>query len=128
MNKKVKEVLHDIMADTQNISQKKVIDLLKTYDDRPNEKELIEKEYKARASRLMASFKDKKNLREVYTIKNNKDASEYINISRSREVDDLTKVRNRLEKNMNGNARSLRKVETRLYFVKNQVTLEDIAK
>lgn len=127
MNKKVKEAILDIMAERPNIEKEEVIELIKTYDDAIDVEALIEKEYKARATRLMTTFKDEKGIRDVFTIKNNEDLSEYINVARSKEVEDLKKVEARLVGNIQGNQRSLEKVTTRLFLVENQLTINDLA-
>lgn len=127
MNKKVKEAILDIMADTPNIEKSEVIELIKTYDDAIDIERLIDKEYKAKATRLMATFKDEKGIRDIFTIKNNEDLSEYININRSKELEDLDKVKVRLVSNIQGNQRSLDKVKTRMILVEGQQTVFDLA-
>lgn len=127
MNKKVREAILNIMADTPNINKEEVIELVKTYDDTVDIERLIDREYKAKATRLMATFRDEHGVRDVFTIKNNEDLSEYVNITRSKEIEDLTKVKNRLESNIRGNSISLLKVETRLMLVENQQTVFDLA-
>lgn len=127
MNKKVKEAILDIMHERPNIEKEEVIELIKIYDDAIDVEALIDKEYKARATRLMATFKDEKGIRDVFTIKNNDDLSEYVNIARSKELQDLSKVRIRLVGNIEGNQKSLKKVEARIILVEGQQTVFDIA-
>lgn len=126
MNKKVKEALLDIMADRPNVVKEEVIELIKTYDDAIDVEALMNKEYSARATRLMTTFRDEKGVRDVFTIKNNEDASEFVNISRSKEIDDLYKVKDRLDSNIKGNQKSFYKVERRLFLLENQISMADL--
>lgn len=126
MNKKVKEAILDIMADTPNISKGEVVELIKKYDDAIDVNRLIEKELSTRATRLMATFKDERGIRDIFTITNNEDSSEYVNITRSRELEDLAKVQKRLEGNIKGNSVSLEKVKSRIFLIKNQLSVFDV--
>ena len=58
MNKKIREAILDIMAETPHISKEEVIELIKSYEGSIDIKKLVEKEYKAKASRLMTTFRD----------------------------------------------------------------------
>jgi len=66
---------------------------------------------------LISSFKDETGVRDIFVITNNDLMTEYINVSRSNEVESLNKVKTRLENNINGNKRSLKKVENRLFLL-----------
>jgi hypothetical protein len=127
MNKKIKEAILDIMEDNPNIGKEEVIELIKTYDDSISIEKLIEKEYKAKATRLMSSFKDERGIRDIFSIRDDEDLSTYINIARSKELEDLNKVKKRLEGNIRGNRVSLWKVEERINLVSGQQTLYEIA-
>lgn len=127
MNKKVKEAILDIMADAPNISKDEVIELIKTYDDVLDIQALVNKEYKAKATRLMATFRDDKGVRDVFTIKNENDLAEYVDVTRSNKVNDLMKVKATLVKNIRGNTISLEKIETRLVLVGGQQSIFDLA-
>jgi len=69
------------------------------------------------ANSLISSFKDETGVRDIFVITNNDLMTEYINVSRSNEVESLNKVKTRLENNINGNKRSLKKVENRLFLL-----------
>jgi len=127
MDKKIKEAIMSIMDIESNLEQDFVTDLVKKYVPELDIENLKEKEYKQMANRLISSLKDEKGIRDVFVITNNFEMSEYINVSRSKEIDDLKKVRNRLKGNVEGNQKSLSKVEDRLYLIENQISIADIA-
>ena len=127
MNRKIREAILDIMAETPNISKAEVIELLKSYEGSIDIKKLVEKEYKAKASRLMTTFRDERGVRDIFSIKDDEDLSTYINIARTKELEDLKKVKKRLEGNIRGNRVSLIKVEERITLVSGQQSLYNLA-
>jgi hypothetical protein len=127
MNRKIREAILDIMAETPNISKEEVIELIKSYEGSIDIKKLVEKEYKAKASRLMTTFRDERGVRDIFSIKDDEDLSTYINIARTKELEDLKKVKKRLEGNIRGNRVSLIKVEERITLVSGQQSLYDVA-
>lgn len=127
MNRKIREAILDIMAETPNISKEEVIELIKSYEGSIDIKKLVEKEYKAKASRLMTTFRDERGVRDIFSIKDDEDLSTYINIARTKELEDLKKVKKRLEGNIRGNRVSLIKVEERITLVSGQQSLYDMA-
>lgn len=128
MDKEIKEAIIQIMDVESNLEQEFVIDLIKKLSPELDIEKLKEREYKKMANRLISSFKDEKGIRDVFVITNDMDMSEYINVTRSKEVDDLNKVRDRLENNVAGNQRSLEKVEDRLYLLKNQISINEVVR
>ncbi len=127
MDKKIKEAIWNIMNEESNLEQDFVIELLKQYAPKLETQSLIEKEYKKMANQLISSFKDDKGIRDVFVINNDFDLTAYVNVSRTKVVDDLKKVKNRLRKNVEGNQKSLLKVESRLYLLENQMTISEVA-
>ena len=128
MDKRIKHAIMDIMQNENNLEQEFVIDLLKKMTPKLDVENLKEKEYKRMANSLICSFKDETGVRDIFVITNNDLMTEYINVSRSKEVEDLNKVRTRLENNINGNKKSLKKVESRLFLIENQMSIADIAR
>lgn len=128
MDKRIKHAIMDIMQNENNLEQEFVIDLLKKMAPKLDVENLKEKEYKRMANSLICSFKDETGVRDIFVITNNDLMTEYINVSRSKEVEDLNKVRTRLENNINGNKKSLKKVESRLFLIENQMSIADIAR
>ena len=127
MNRKIREAILDIMAETPNIGKEEVIELIKSYEGSIDIKKLVEKEYKAKASRLMTTFRDERGVRDIFSIKDDEDLSTYINIARTKELEDLKKVKKRLEGNIRGNRVSLIKVEERITLVSGQQSLYNLA-
>lgn len=127
MNRKIREAILDIMADNPNIGKEEVIELIKSYEGSIDIKKLVEKEYKAKASRLMTTFRDERGVRDIFSIKDDEDLSTYINVARTKELEDLKKVKKRLEGNIRGNRVSLIKVEERITLVSGQQSLYNLA-
>lgn len=127
MDKKLRYALMDIMENEENLEQEFVIDLIKKRAPLIDVDVLKEKEYKRMANSLISSFKDEKGIRDVFVIKNDEDMTAYINVARSKEIDNLNKVRERLDSNVKGNQKSLDKVTRRLFLLENQVTIAEIA-
>ncbi len=127
MDKKLRYALMDIMENEENLEQEFVIDLIKKRAPLIDVDALKEKEYKRMANSLISSFKDEKGIRDVFVIKNDEDMTAYINVARSKEIDNLNKVRDRLDSNVKGNQKSLDKVTRRLFLLENQVTIAEIA-
>ena len=117
----------NVMDTESNLDQDFVIELIKNYSPLLDVENLKEKEYKKMANQLISSLKDEKGIRDIFVIKDDYDSTEYVNVSRSKEADDLKKVKNRLRKNVEGNQKSLDKVERRLFLVENQMTIADVA-
>lgn len=127
MDKKLRYALMDIMENEENLEQEFVIDLIKKRAPLIDVDVLKEKEYKRMANSLISSFKDEKGIRDVFVIKNDEDMTAYINVARSKEIDNLNKVRDRLDSNVKGNQKSLDKVTRRLFLLENQVTIAEMA-
>lgn len=127
MDLKIKEKIITIMQDESNIEQEFVIELLKEYAPNLDIENLKEREYKQMANRVISSFKDETGIRDMFVIKNDEDMTEYLNVSKSKEIDDLKKVRYRLDRNIKGNQKSLDKVNRRLFLLENQISIADIS-
>lgn len=126
MDFKIKEKIIAIMQDESNIEQEFVIELLKSYAPNLDVENLKEREYKQMANRVISSFKDETGIRDMFVIKNGEDMTEYLNVSKSKEIDDLKKVSYRLDRNIKGNQKSLDKVNRRLFLLENQMTIADL--
>lgn len=126
MDKKLKYAIMDIMENESNLEQEFVIDLIKKIAPILDVEALKEKEYKRMANSLICSFRDEKGIRDVFVIKNNEDMTAYINVAKSKEIDDLYKVRNRLDSNIKGNQKSFEKVKSRLFLLENQMSIADL--
>ena len=72
MDRKVRKKIHDEMKRTGRQDKEYVVELIKTLDERPDISKLIEQNYKAKADRIIASFKDENGIRDCFAIKNSK--------------------------------------------------------
>ena len=73
------------------------------------------------------TFRDERGVRDIFSIKDDEDLSTYINVARTKELEDLKKVKKRLEGNIRGNRVSLIKVEERITLVSGQQSLYNLA-
>lgn len=128
MDKKIKEKILSIMQDESNLEQEFVIELLKEYAPNLDVDNLKERQYKQMANQVISSFKDETGIRDIFVIKNNEDMTEYLNVAKSKEIDDLKKVSYRLDRNIKGNQKSLDKVNRRLFLLENQISIADLSK
>lgn len=72
MDRKVKETIYKEIHDNGEIEQEHVVGLLKQYDDIPDTNKLVEQYYKAKANRVISSFKDDNHIRECFAVKEDK--------------------------------------------------------
>lgn len=125
MDKKLKYSLMEIIQAESNIEQDFIIDLIKKYAPMIDIQALQDKEYKRMANQLISSLRDETGVRDVFVIKTDEEMTEYLNVARTKEVNDLYKVRNRLDSNIKGNQKSLDKVNSRLFLLENQISIAD---
>lgn len=82
MNKRVKERVTAELERMGNVQKSDVVSLIKIYDEAPDINKLIEKYYSEKANRFMASFKDEKNIRNCYAVKNPDNSTKYIDLTK----------------------------------------------
>lgn len=82
MDRKVRDRIRDEIKKKGKIDKEYVVQLIKMYDEVPDVSKLIEQNYKAKADRLIAGFKDENRIRDCFAIKNNKNKTKYVDISK----------------------------------------------
>lgn len=82
MDRKVKDKILKEIKKNGKLQKEYVVELIKTYDDRPNVNKLIEQYYKSKADRIMSSFKDENGIRDCFAIKDNQNKTKYIDLSK----------------------------------------------
>lgn len=80
-----------------------VVGLIKALDERPDIPKLIEQNYKAKADRIIASFKDENGIRDCFAIKNNENKTVYVDISKPElltisEIEEVERKQSNLKK------------------------------
>lgn len=104
MDRKVREKIHDEMKRTGRQDKEYVVELIKSLDERPDVSKLIEQNYKAKADRIIASFKDENGIRDCFAIKNNENKTIYVDISKPElltisEIEEIERKQNNQKKN-----------------------------
>lgn len=104
MDRKVRKKIHDEMKRTGRQDKEYVVELIKTLDERPDISKLIEQNYKAKADRIIASFKDENGIRDCFAIKNNENKTIYVDISKPKlltisEIEEIERKQNNQKKN-----------------------------
>lgn len=127
LDKRIKEKINSLMEETPNITVDELIGIVKEYAPKPDTQKLLDQEYKRIAQRLMASYRDDMGLRECFSVKS-ETGNLYVNISTTKEKEDLQKVRQQLSKKYRGLNRSLRKIDTREQILNGQIEMEDVIK
>ncbi len=82
MDRKVRDKIFKEIKKNGKLQKEYVVELIKTYDDRPNVNKLIEQYYKSKADRIMSSFKDENGIRDCFAIKDNQNKTKYIDLSK----------------------------------------------
>lgn len=124
MNVKVKERIFEEISNKGDLTKEYVVELIKTYDDRPEINKLIDQYYSAKANRIMSSFKDEYGVRECFAIKQNNDLTKYVSVSNSKSLIDIAKIESQLSKKQKGIGKSLKKAKARKQVLEGQLTID----
>ena len=103
MDRRVRQKIHDEMEKTGRQDKEYVVELIKALDERPDVSKLIEQNYKAKADRIIASFKDENGIRDCFAIKNNENKTIYVDISKPElltisEIEEIERKQNNQKK------------------------------
>lgn len=125
MDRKVKETIYEEIHNKGEIEQDHIVGLLKIYDDKPNVNKLIDSYYKAKANRIISSFKDDNHVRDCFAVKEGNKTT-YVNISTTQKVYYVKDIAGSLKKQIDGRRKSMKKATTRVKLLEGQVKIEDI--
>lgn len=127
LDKRIKEKINSIMQDTPNITVEELTGIVKEYAPRPDIDKLVEQAYRRMAQRIIASYKDEQGVRECFSVRT-EGCRSYVNISHTKDKDDLQKVRQQLSKKYRGLNRSLKKIDMREQILNGQIDMEEFTK
>lgn len=82
MDRKIRDKIFNEIKEKGKLEKSYVVELIKTYDERPDVNKLIEQYYKSNADRIMSSFKDEHGIRDCFAIKDNQNKTKYIDLSK----------------------------------------------
>ncbi|ARC85668.1 hypothetical protein U732_1092 [Clostridium argentinense CDC 2741] len=125
LDKRIKEKINEIMNNRPNITVDELMEIVKEYAPKPDTEKLIKQEYRRMAQRIIASYRDEKGVRECFSVKSDT-GNLYVNISNTKDKEDLKKVRQQLSKKYRGLNNSLRKIDIREQILDGQITMEEL--
>lgn len=125
LDKRIKEKINEIMDNRPNITVEELMEIVKQYAPKPDIDKLINQEYRRMTQRLMASYRDEKGVRECFSVPSDAE-NLYVNISNTKDKEDLKKVRQQLSKKYRGLNNSLRKIDIREQILDGQITIEEL--
>lgn len=126
MDRKVKETIYKEIHDNGEIEQEHVVGLLKQYDDIPDTNKLVEQYYKAKANRVISSFKDDNHVRECFAVKEDKKTI-YVNIATTNKIYYVKDITGSLKKQIDGRKKSMQKANKRVKILEGQINVEDLS-
>lgn len=126
MDRKVKETIYKEIHDNGEIEQEHVVGLLKQYDDIPDTNKLVEQYYKAKANRVISSFKDDNHIRECFAVKEDKKTI-YVNIATTNKIYYVKDITGSLKKQIDGRKKSMQKANKRVKILEGQINVEDLS-
>lgn len=125
MDRKVKETIYEEIHNKGEITQEHIVGLLKIYDDRPDVNRLIESHYKAKANRIISSFKDENHVRDCFAVKEGR-STVYVNINTTKKVYYVKDITGSLKKQIDGRKKSMQKAKKRVEILEGQIGIKGI--
>ena len=123
MDRKVRETIHNEMKRTGRQDKEYVVELIKSLDERPDVS-------KAKADRIISSFKDENGIRDCFAIRNNENKTIYVDISKPElltmsEIEEIERKQNNQRKSKE---EVIRKVRISKKVLEGQIQIEDYGK
>lgn len=130
MDRKVRETIHNEMKRTGRQDKEYVVDLIKKLDERPDVPKLIEQNYKAKADRIISSFKDENGIRDCFAIKNNENKTIYVDISKPEllTMSEIEEIERRQNNQRKSKEEVLRKVRVSKKVLEGQIQIKDYSR
>lgn len=127
LNRKIKETIFKMISDSGKLEQDFVVELLEQLDEKPSYEKLKKSHFKAKANRLIASFKDENHIRDCFAVRENQKTT-YVNIVKTEEIPLVKEVEKKLNNQVIGTNKSLRKTIRRRAVLEGQINFSDIEK
>lgn len=127
MDRKVRNKIFDEIKSNGKLEKDYVVQLIKTYDDRPDVNKLIEQSYKSKADRIIASFKDENGIRDCFAVKDSQNKTRYIDISKPNLLSksDIDMVKDKQIKLRKKKEEIIKKVAVSQKVIMGQIKIED---
>lgn len=125
MDRRVKEAIFNEIRNSGKLEQEYVVKLMDLYCEKIDESKVLNQYKKARANRLIASFKDENGIRDCFTVKDGPIVT-YVNISTTKELPLIKDVIGTLDKHLKGTNKSLQKAIKRRQVLEGQLSIEEL--
>ena len=127
MDRKTKYTIYNMISDEGKLEQDYVVELLEQLDEKPSYDKLKKSYFKAKANRIIASFKDENHVRDCFTVREGKKTS-YVNISTTEEIPLVKNVEKKLSNQVIGTNKSLKKTRRRRAVLEGQTKIQELEK
>ncbi len=127
LDKRVKATIFRMISDSGKLEQDYVVELLEQLDEKPSYDKLRKSYFKAKANRIIASFKDENNIRDCFAVRENQKTT-YINISTTEEIPLVKNVEKKLNNQVIGTNKSLKKTIRRRAVLEGQIAIKEVEK
>ena len=127
LDRRIKYTIFKMMSDNGKVDQKYVVELLEQLDDKPSYEKLKKSYFKAKANRIIASFKDDNHIRDCFAVREG-ERTTYVNISTTEEIPLVKNVEKKLNNQVIGTNKSLKKTIRRRAVLEGQVGIEEMSK
>lgn len=124
VHKEVRTLIENRILDKPDITIDEVVNLLKSYAERPDLKLLEERELRSTARRILASFRDGEGMREVFAADDKQHT--FVVIERCEDLALLNQVHKQLTKKLRGTKKAVKKVAKRRIIVAGQISMEEM--
>ena len=130
MDRKVREKIHSEMKRTGRQDKEYVVELIKSLDERPDVSKLIEQNYKAKADRIISSFKDENGIRDCFAIRNTENKTIYVDISKPEflTMSEIEEIERKQTNQRKSKEEVIRKVRISKRVIKGQIQIKDYGK
>ncbi len=124
MNRQIREAIINAIKEEQAVTVDEVVEIVKTYEEMPDVKNLVEQHYKKVARRLLSTIKDDYGVRDFFAAETAAGERLYVNIAASDNLEHLSKVEQQLKPKAAGTARSYAKARKRQMEVAGQLVFD----
>ena len=125
MDRRIKDAIKDVLRDRPGISTDEAVEIVKLYAPKPDPVKLEEQYYRRQANSILASFRDKSNVRDCFNIRTNDGERLYINVPTTTDKQQLKAAKDTLAAKYRGLNKSLKKVQRRELELAGQMTMFD---
>ena len=92
MNRKIREAIINAIKEQKAVTIDEVVEIVRTYDEMPDVKKLMEQHYKTVARRLISAIKDDYGIRDFFAAETAAGERLYVNVVTSDDLEHLSKV------------------------------------